>query len=92
MSSGALGQDPPDSAASAAPTVEEPVVASAEETWRALAADPVLSRPPLSGTSGDVPTGGDLKLDIGWERLEQLMVFVAQGILGLDQLRFRRTA
>ncbi len=58
--------------------------------WRSIFSDPVLSRPPLPGSSGNVPAGDDLRLDIGWDRFEQLLVFVAQGVLGLNQVRFRR--
>jgi hypothetical protein len=61
-----------------------------DPAWRSIFADPVLSRPPTPGSSGDVPVGDDLRLDIGWDRFEQLLVFVAQGVLGLDQVRFRR--
>jgi hypothetical protein len=58
--------------------------------WRSILSDPVLSRPPTPGRPGNVPSGADLRLDIGWDRFEQLLVFVAQGVLGLNQLRFRR--
>lgn len=58
--------------------------------WRSVAADPVLSRPPTPGSPGSVPPGDDLRLDIGWDRFEQLLVFVARDILGLGQVRFRR--
>lgn len=59
-------------------------------TWQSIVDDPVLSRPPASGSPGNVPTGEDLRLDIGWERFEQLLVHIAGGFLGLNQLRFRR--
>jgi hypothetical protein len=42
------------------------------------------------GSSGNAPAGDDLRLDIGWDRFEQLLVFVAQGVLGLNRIRFRR--
>ena len=58
--------------------------------WRPISSDPVLSRLPTPGSSGNVPPGDDLRLDIGWDRFEQLLVFVAQGVLGLNQVRFRR--
>jgi hypothetical protein len=61
-----------------------------DPAWRSISADPVLSRPPTPGSSGNVPVGDDLRLDIGWDRFEQLLVFVAQGVLGLNQVRFRR--
>lgn len=61
-----------------------------EPVWRPVSSDPVLSRPSSPGTSGDVPVGGNLRLDIGWDRFEQLLVSVAGGVLGLSQLRFRR--
>jgi hypothetical protein len=66
-----------------APSVPDPA-------WRPITSDPVLSRPPTPGSAGNVPPGGDLRLDIGWDRFEQLLVFVAQGALGLNQVRFRR--
>lgn len=44
-----------------------------------------------AGDSASTATvGDDLRLDIGWDRFEQLLVFVAQGVLGLTQVRFRR--
>jgi hypothetical protein len=49
--------------------------------WRSISSDPVLSRPPAPGFPGNVPPGDDLRLDIGWDRFEQLLVFVAQGVL-----------
>jgi hypothetical protein len=58
--------------------------------WQSIFADDVLSRPPAAGSAGNVPSGENLRLDIGWERFEQLLVFVAQGILGLNQVKFRR--
>jgi hypothetical protein len=61
-----------------------------DDVWRSISTDAILSRPPTPGPPGDVPPGGDLRLDIGWDRFEQLLVFVAQGILGLNQVRFRR--
>ena len=61
-----------------------------EPAWQSIFDDPVLSRPPAPGPPGDVPAGGDLRLDIGWDRFEQLLVFVAQGVVGLNQVRFRR--
>jgi hypothetical protein len=45
--------------------------------WRSISIDPVLSRPPSPGSPGHVPPGDDLRLDIGWERFEQLLLFVA---------------
>lgn len=61
-----------------------------EPTWKAVAADPRLSKPPAPEVPGNVPPGDDLRLEIGWDRFEQLMVSVAQGILGLSQVQFRR--
>lgn len=60
------------------------------EPWKSIFDDPLLSRPPSAGTPGNVPPGDNLRLDIGWNRFEQLLVFVAQGVLGLHQIRFRR--
>jgi hypothetical protein len=61
-----------------------------EPAWEAISTDPLLGRPPTPGSPGNVPVGDDLRLDIGWERFEQLLVFVAQAVLGLNQVRFRR--
>jgi len=61
-----------------------------DEVWRSISSDPGLSRPPTPGSPGSVPAGENLRLDIGWDRFEQLLVFVAQGVLGLNKVRFRR--
>ena len=61
-----------------------------DSAWRSISADPILSRPPAPGSPGNVPPGDNLRLDIGWDRFEQLLVFVAQGVLGLNRVRFRR--
>src|ERR1035437_1046012 len=61
-----------------------------EQAWRSISSDPVLSRPPTSGSPGNVPAGDDLRLDIGWDRFEQLLVSVAHNVLGLNTIRFRR--
>jgi hypothetical protein len=61
-----------------------------ELAWDLVSADPVLSRPPVPGSPGNVSAGQDLRLDMGWDRFEQLMTSVAQDILGLDQVQFRR--
>lgn len=61
-----------------------------DSAWQSIFRDPILSRPPTPGSPGNVPPGEDLRLDIGWERFEQLLVFVAQGHLGLNKIRFRR--
>jgi hypothetical protein len=62
----------------------------AETAWRPVASDPLLSRPPSSGSAGNVPPGDDLRLDIGWDRFEQLLVALAHGVVGLNGIRFRR--
>jgi hypothetical protein len=41
--------------------------------WRLISTDPVLSQPPTPGSSRNVPAGEDLRLDIGWDRFEQLL-------------------
>jgi hypothetical protein len=61
-----------------------------ETAWQSISTDPVLSRPPTPGSPGNVPAGDDLRLDLGWDRFEQLLVAVAQGVAGLNQIRFRR--
>jgi DNA-binding transcriptional LysR family regulator len=62
----------------------------ADQAWHSIFTDPVLVRPPTPGSQGNVPAGDDLRLDIGWARFEQLLVSVAQHVLGLNQVRFRR--
>ncbi|MEU0558775.1 hypothetical protein [Dactylosporangium sp. NPDC006015] len=59
-------------------------------SWRPVREDSVLSQAPVPGLPGRVFTGGDLDLRIGWDRFEQLLVYVAQQIVGLNQMRFRR--
>jgi len=71
------------------PRADAPSV-SGDLVWRSISSDPVLSRPPTPGSSGNVPLGDNLRLDIGWKRFEQLLVYVARGFLGLNQVRFRR--
>jgi hypothetical protein len=61
-----------------------------EQAWRSISSDPVLSRPPTPGSPGNVPAGDDLRLDIGWDRFEQLLVSVAHDVPGLNTVRFRR--
>jgi alkanesulfonate monooxygenase SsuD/methylene tetrahydromethanopterin reductase-like flavin-dependent oxidoreductase (luciferase family) len=39
---------------------------------------------------GNVPAGENLRLDIGWERFEQLLAWVAERALGLNRMRVRR--
>jgi hypothetical protein len=56
-------------------------------TWQSIFSGSALSRAPAPGLSGNVPAGDDLRLDIGWDRFEQLLVFVAQGVLGLNGVR-----
>ena len=64
---------------------------SADElAWDFVSADALLSRPPVPGSPGNVSAGQDLRLDMGWDRFEQLMTSVAQDILGLNQVQFRR--
>lgn len=59
-------------------------------SWQPLSADPVVSRPATSLGPGDIPAGGDLRLDIGWDAFEQLVAAIARHTLGLNQIRFRR--
>jgi hypothetical protein len=58
--------------------------------WLDVFGDPKLSSPPTPGAPGHVPPGGDLDLNIGWSRFEHLLVFVAEAILGLAGVKFRR--
>lgn len=61
-----------------------------EPVWDSVRNDPVLSRPPSPGQPGHAPLGEDLRLDISWDRFEQLLVALAHGAVGLNQKRFRR--
>ncbi len=56
-----------------------------DAAWQPISVDAVLSRPPSAGSAGNPPAGGELDLNIGWERFEQLLVYVANEFLGLDQ-------
>lgn len=58
--------------------------------WLDVFGDSRLSGPPTQGGPGNVPPGGDLDLNIGWDRFEHLLVFVAQAVLGLAAVKFRR--
>lgn len=58
--------------------------------WLPISADPVLVGAPVSLGPGNVPAGGDLRLDIGWDAFEQLLASIARYALGLNQIRFRR--
>lgn len=62
----------------------------ADGPWQSISLDPLLSRLPAEGSPGRVPAGEDLRLDIGWDRFEQLLVAVAPGMEGLTDMRFRR--
>ncbi|MEX1009655.1 MAG: hypothetical protein WD271_17690, partial [Acidimicrobiia bacterium] len=55
-----------------------------------MSEDPVLAGPVASLGPGNVPAGGDLRLDIGWEAFEQLVAAISRYVLGLNQMRFRR--
>ena len=74
----------------AAPKKAAPKKAAAVAPWLDVFGDPKLSSPPTPGAPGHVPPGGDLDLNIGWSRFEHLLVFVAEAILGLAGVKFRR--
>jgi hypothetical protein len=79
-----VGEQPPEESASG--SRERP----GDGAWRSISTDLVLFGRPAQGTPGNIPPGDDLRLDIGWDRFEQLLVFVAQSALGLNGLQFRR--
>ena len=62
----------------------------ADVSWQSISSDPWLSRPLTPGSPGNVPAGGDLRLDIGWDRFEQLLAAIAHDVEGLNQIQFRR--
>ena len=59
-------------------------------SWKPIAADATLAGPIRSVGAGNVPAGGDLGLDIGWDNFEKLVVEIARHLLGLNQFRCRR--
>lgn len=61
-----------------------------EGSWVSCLLDPNLQTPPEPGTPGNAPPGADLALNIGWDRFEKLVLAVAQRVLGLRGLKFRR--
>lgn len=58
--------------------------------WSDVFGDELLSGPPSPGSPGHIPAGANLSLNIGWARFEHLLVFVAQAVLGLGTVKFRR--
>lgn len=58
--------------------------------WQRLSAGGHLNQGPTPVGPGHVPAGGDLNLEIGWDRFEKLLVQVARDVLGLADVRFRR--
>lgn len=58
--------------------------------WSDVFGDALFSGPPSPGSPGHVPPGANLDLNIGWDRFEHLLVFVAQAVLGLGPVKFRR--
>lgn len=75
---------------SAAPQKTSASTRVAASPWTDVFGDPKLSGPPSPGEPGNVPSGGNLELNIGWDRFEHLMVFVAEASLGLAGVKFRR--
>lgn len=67
-----------------------PITWQSAGPWLDVFGDPQLSGAPTQGLPGHVPPGGDLDLNIGWSRFEHLLVFVAQAVLGLAAVKFRR--
>lgn len=68
-----------------APEAQEP-----SEKWQRLSSDSGFRAPPVPVGPGNVPTGGDLSLDIGWERFEKLLVDICSSPLALEGIQFRR--
>lgn len=60
------------------------------EKWQRLVSSSPLKAQPLPVGPGTVPTGGDLRLDIGWERFEKLLVQVCSSPLALEGIRYRQ--
>ena len=58
--------------------------------WSDVFGDTLFSGPPSPGSPGHVPPGANLDLNIGWNRFEHLLVFVAHAVLGLGPVKFRR--
>lgn len=58
--------------------------------WHRISTGGHLSLGPVPVGPGNVPTGGDLSLEIGWERFEQLLVHICSRPLALGGLMFRR--
>lgn len=59
------------------------------EKWQRLVSSSPLKAPPVPVGPGNVPTGGDLRLDIGWERFEKLLVGICSSPLALEGIRYR---
>ena len=60
------------------------------DSWAPCALDPNLQAPPGPGAPGNAPPGEDLALNIGWDRFEKLVLAIAQRVLGLRGVKFRR--
>jgi hypothetical protein len=60
------------------------------DSWESCHLDPNLHAPPSGGGPGNMPPGEDLALNVGWARFEQLVLAIAQRVLGLRGMKFRR--
>jgi hypothetical protein len=60
------------------------------EKWQRLSSDTGFGTPPVPVGPGNVPTGGDLSLEIGWERFEKLLVNICSSPLALEGMQYRR--
>ena len=61
-----------------------------QDPWASCQADPNLRTPPDPGKPGNVSAGEDLVLAIGWDRFEKLVLAIAEHVLGLRGVKFRR--
>lgn len=64
--------------------------ANQQVAWELVSADLVLGATPVPIGSGNTARGGDLRLDIGWDRFEQLILKIVQGARGIHGVRYRR--
>jgi hypothetical protein len=71
-------------------TENAPQAQELSEKWQRLSSDTGFRTPAVPVGPGNVPTGGDLSLDIGWERFEKLLVDICSSPLALEGIQFRR--
>ncbi|MFI8372036.1 hypothetical protein [Streptomyces sp. NPDC085466] len=64
--------------------------ASGMARWQSLLDDQELRLPPPGGIPGTRPPGADLDLSIGWDQFEKLVLAVADRVLAIRGIKFRR--